>query len=228
MASSASKNAEILKGEGNALFGASKYQAAYDKFSEAIKQDAKNPILWSNRAASALALKKQATTLDPKYAKAWGRQGTAYLAIGSWSESVKTYKKALNCLPSTGELSKTDKVLKTQFEEGLKKAEAMLGRKFTPEHILYPDGSKEAKNLPWKRAMKIEAELISKKRVESSGFVILFAYREFKEAVDAMDEQKLVMVNGQQGLKGKLGILWVVDLGHLAAGPRGAIKRNSS
>lgn len=86
------KKAEQFKAEGNNFHKSGQYQAAYDKYSEAIKEDPKNAILWANRAVRAIAMKKymdaisdaeKATKLDPKYAKAWGRQGTSYQAIGT-------------------------------------------------------------------------------------------------------------------------------------------------
>jgi tetratricopeptide (TPR) repeat protein len=53
-----SNNAERLKAEGNVLHQNRQFQAAYNKYSEAIKEDPKNAVLWANRAASALSMKK--------------------------------------------------------------------------------------------------------------------------------------------------------------------------
>ncbi|KAF8240805.1 hypothetical protein L208DRAFT_1230511, partial [Tricholoma matsutake] len=58
------------------------YRAAHKKYSEAIKEDSTNAVLWANRAASGLGMKEyldagRATQLGPNYAKAWGRLATA-------------------------------------------------------------------------------------------------------------------------------------------------------
>jgi hypothetical protein len=50
--------AEQLKAEGNALYGSRKYKAAYAKYSEAIKTDPKNAILFANRAACSIEMKR--------------------------------------------------------------------------------------------------------------------------------------------------------------------------
>lgn len=47
-----------LKDEGNALFAKKDYQAALNKYSQAMQQDAENAILFANRAACALQLEK--------------------------------------------------------------------------------------------------------------------------------------------------------------------------
>ncbi|KAH0591282.1 hypothetical protein H2248_001372 [Termitomyces sp. 'cryptogamus'] len=204
---SSSKIADILKAEGNALYHAGKYNEAYGKYSQAIKQDPYNAVLWANRAASAVAMKKyldavtdagKATQLDPKYAKAWGRQGTGHLLLGSWNQSINAFKKALSCLPSTGELSEVDRNLKDQFESGLKKAEANKNRMVTFNHAFAPAGSVHQKNLPWRRAMAMEQELIAQEDIKSSGFVILFAYRDFKEGLNGLNALQVKTIGNQQ------------------------------
>lgn len=55
-------------------------------YSDAIKRDPRNAVLYANRAAASLSLKEyldaafdaeKAAYLDPSYAKAWGRLGKA-------------------------------------------------------------------------------------------------------------------------------------------------------
>lgn len=51
-------SAERLKVLGNKLHQSGEYQGAYAKYSEAIQKDPKHAVLYANRAASSLALKK--------------------------------------------------------------------------------------------------------------------------------------------------------------------------
>jgi hypothetical protein len=51
---------ECLKAEGNALFVKKNFKGAYKKYTEALKHDEKNPILYSNRAACSLGLNRYA------------------------------------------------------------------------------------------------------------------------------------------------------------------------
>ncbi len=50
--------AERLKTEGNALFVKNDFTGAYQKYTEAIKYDKKNAILYCNRAACAFGLNR--------------------------------------------------------------------------------------------------------------------------------------------------------------------------
>ena len=100
-------NVEVdkVKAEGDALFAQKRFKEAYVKYSDAIKLDGNNAILYGNRAASALSMNeyvlhfhyninvrpilyvhsyldaasdaKYAVKLDPSYYKAWARLGKA-------------------------------------------------------------------------------------------------------------------------------------------------------
>lgn len=52
------ERAERLKVQGNELYGRKDYAAAHRKYTEAIKKHPKNPVLYANRAAALIALKK--------------------------------------------------------------------------------------------------------------------------------------------------------------------------
>ncbi|RDB28672.1 Small glutamine-rich tetratricopeptide repeat-containing protein beta [Hypsizygus marmoreus] len=216
-------NAERLKALGNTFHVKGQYKQAYQKYSEAIKEDPKNAILFANRAASALGMKQyldavsdaeKATDLDPKYAKAWGRQGTGCQALGSWKKAITCFTEALACLPPDEGLTPQDKVLKAQFEEGLKKAEACENRPI-PQPKGVPIGSVDAENFPWKRALSMESEVIAKQDVASSAFVIMSAYRDFSSGIEKMKKTVLKKVNGQNALSGMTGALVDISNGIL-------------
>ncbi len=57
-----STEAERLKNEGNALFIQNDFNGAYDKYTQAIRHDDKNAILYCNRAASSLGLNRYAVS----------------------------------------------------------------------------------------------------------------------------------------------------------------------
>ena len=51
-------DSERLKGEGNALFAKDDFTGAYEKYTEALKHDDKNAVLYCNRAACCLRLNR--------------------------------------------------------------------------------------------------------------------------------------------------------------------------
>lgn len=57
--------ADRLKAEGNALFIKKDFKGAYRKYTEALKHDEKNPILYSNRSACSLGLNRCAYVATP-------------------------------------------------------------------------------------------------------------------------------------------------------------------
>lgn len=52
------QGAEALKAEANALHMQGQHRAAYIKYSEAIKLNGSNAILFANRAATSMAMKE--------------------------------------------------------------------------------------------------------------------------------------------------------------------------
>ena len=57
-----STEAERLKDEGNTLYINKDFAGAYEKYTQAIRHDDKNAVLYSNRAAASLALNRYAFT----------------------------------------------------------------------------------------------------------------------------------------------------------------------
>lgn len=60
MSSPSPSQADRLKAKGNTLFAKKDFAGAYTKYTEALKYDDKNPVLYSNRAACLLGLNRYA------------------------------------------------------------------------------------------------------------------------------------------------------------------------
>ncbi|KAJ6520221.1 hypothetical protein C8R45DRAFT_954334 [Mycena sanguinolenta] len=192
-----STNVERLKSEANVLHAQGNYQAAYQKYSEAIKETPANAvlaILYANRAASCIAMKEymdamhdglKAAKLDPKYAKAWARVGTAARALEFWDQSRTAWKSALSCLPLTG-LTPAEVALKAQFEAELEAVDAGESKAISRERSGKNTSNITAQidNMPWNRALALAQE--GKLDLSSSGWVILNAYRDFTCGIQAM------------------------------------------
>ncbi len=58
MSAQQNSDAVRLKTEGNALFAKNDFSAAYKKYTEALRHDDKNAILYCNRAACSLGLNR--------------------------------------------------------------------------------------------------------------------------------------------------------------------------
>jgi len=108
--SKSSETVAGLKEEGNKLFSQKKYAEAASKYTDAIRlgsDNSVNAVLYCNRAACSLALKrhddalsesKKAVELDPHFAKAWGRLGAAHDALTNYADSIEAYQHALSVL----------------------------------------------------------------------------------------------------------------------------------
>jgi small glutamine-rich tetratricopeptide repeat-containing protein alpha len=116
--SEADKNtAEKLKNDGNELMKVSNFEAAVQKYTEAIKL-VKSAVFFCNRAAAYSKLEQHdlsiqdcraALALDPQYAKAYGRMGLALSAQSRYTEAVDAYRTAV-------ELDPTNETYKSNLE----------------------------------------------------------------------------------------------------------------
>ncbi|ESK91422.1 hypothetical protein Moror_2695 [Moniliophthora roreri MCA 2997] len=191
MSSANLERAAKLKDEGNTLFARKEFKAANQKYTEAIVLDDKNPILYANRAACRLSLKKyldasqdasKATELDPTYAKAWARLATAQDFLAQRQNSVKFWRKAVEALLKEN-LTEAEKKQKQQYEAGLAAAidaEKAL-QKGIPVEV--PIIQREHRNVtPWMVAMSMLPQLQLEGNDRSSAWIISSAYRDFEEA----------------------------------------------
>lgn len=93
-----------LKSEGNALMAKKEYASAIEKYTQALEIAPSNPIYLSNRAAAYSAIGQPenaakdaelATSVDPKYSKAWSRLGLARFDMGDYHAAKEAYQKGI-------------------------------------------------------------------------------------------------------------------------------------
>ncbi|KAI0715074.1 TPR-like protein [Earliella scabrosa] len=199
--------AEQLKVEGNALHAKGNYVGARSKYSDAIKLDGENAVLYANRAAAYIASKQyldaaqdaqKAVQLDPKYGKAWARLAKAAYELRVYEMSIDAWKKGLATLPSA-DLSPLESQLKEQFEEGLKLAQAGLAAQESRtmnENRLHalPADAKPA----WIVALEMEDVLTANNVLNTCAWPLMNAYKDFSEGVRFMKQIKRTP-NGAEG-----------------------------
>jgi heat shock 70kDa protein 1/2/6/8 len=110
----AAPSAEGFKTQGNAAFGKGEYDESVRCFTEAIKLDAANKALYSNRSAAYLKLMdydnaiadgNKCIELDSKWGKGYFRLGSAQQQCGKYDEAVKTFARGLAEDPADRTLS---------------------------------------------------------------------------------------------------------------------------
>ncbi|TDL24542.1 hypothetical protein BD410DRAFT_838064 [Rickenella mellea] len=199
---SASEDSLQLKAEGNALFLEKKYVEASEKYTSAIELDGENAILWANRAAylDACHDAKTATTIDPTYAKAWGRLASSFQEVGLWEAAVDAWKRALSALPMEDRTPSDDKQ-KEQYSSGLAKAENFVRENFGRVADTYniDDAFGAGRNkLPWVRAENMLSQLREKgpQGLDSCAWVIAPAAKELEDGMKIIRDLKTVETPG--------------------------------
>ncbi|KAL4781018.1 hypothetical protein BJX76DRAFT_26366 [Aspergillus varians] len=93
-----------LKSEGNAAMARKEHSIAIDLYTKALAIAPANPIYLSNRAAAYSASGKPekavedaelATSVDPKYSKAWSRLGLARFDMADYHGAKEAYEKGI-------------------------------------------------------------------------------------------------------------------------------------
>jgi len=115
------------KEEGNELFKKGKFPDAVERYTEAIKRDPSNHVLYTNRAVAFTKLKAYSEALkdcdkciemNPKFIKAYLRKGAVYEATQQYQKCFDVYTQALDIDPNNPEvieeLRKVDEKLNTQ------------------------------------------------------------------------------------------------------------------
>jgi len=115
------------KNKGNAAFSAKDYPAAIEHFTEAIKHDPTNHVLFSNRSASYASMGKykealddanQTVTIKPDWARGYSRKGAALHGLGDFEEAMEAYDAGLKIEPANAAL----KTAKEEAEKESKRA----------------------------------------------------------------------------------------------------------
>jgi len=115
------------KEEGNQFFKSQKYPEAVERYSEAIKRNPSDPILYSNRATaytSLLALPdalkdcEKAIELDKKFIKAYLKKGHVHFLMKEYQKALKTYENALEVDPENKDVDAAIKKTMAQVQKG--------------------------------------------------------------------------------------------------------------
>ena len=96
--------ASATRRAGNEAFVAGNYEEAETKYTASLEKDGSCAKTWANRAAARLKLKKYADarddartsrTLDPRFLKAWYREGEAALELEQYEDSALAFFEGL-------------------------------------------------------------------------------------------------------------------------------------
>ena len=104
------EKAKHHKEEGNKLFKAGKYVEAIDEYTEAIKRNPKEHVLYSNRATAYCKVMRWGAAMDeciklePKFVKAWIRKGKIQHVLKQYHKALETFRKAEEIDPTVQDL----------------------------------------------------------------------------------------------------------------------------
>ncbi|KAL1624411.1 Small glutamine-rich tetratricopeptide repeat-containing protein 2 [Neofusicoccum ribis] len=125
------KEADRLKGQGNAAMQTKDYDTAIRFYTQALDLVPLNPIFLSNRAAAysgagrhdeARSDAEMATAADPAYTKAWSRLGLARFALGDAKGSMEAYRQGIEAEGNGG-----SDAMKRGFETAKRRVEEEAG-----------------------------------------------------------------------------------------------------
>ncbi|KAF5826829.1 hypothetical protein DUNSADRAFT_1935 [Dunaliella salina] len=101
-----------LKRQGDEAFVRQDYAASAEAYSASLKHDTSSAAVWANRAAAYLRLgrvhealedARRSRAVDPGFAKAWYREGSAYAAMNLWEDAACAYFEGCQLAPGNKE-----------------------------------------------------------------------------------------------------------------------------
>jgi len=104
------------KNKGNAAFSAGNFEEAITHFTEAIKLDPTNHVLYSNRSAAYASLKRYSEAradaektieLKPDWPRGYSRKGAACFGLSDFDEAIKTYQQGLQLEPTNEQMKQS-------------------------------------------------------------------------------------------------------------------------
>ncbi|RDX56274.1 hypothetical protein OH76DRAFT_1519389 [Lentinus brumalis] len=215
-----SSEASRLKTEGNSLFTRNDFKGAYEKYTEALKHDDKNAVLYCNRAACSLGLNRtlssQATQLDPAYTKAWGRLANARAGLDRLDQAIEAWKGAIASLPADN-LTEAQVKQRDQCMEELAKAEAKWNAQISNPRIVEGVHMPDQPEMPWERAASGIRMLVAQQMWQSSvsihlhsqwvkAFLIDAAYKRWQRAVTDISKGEILHTSKGPSYYGRLGV----------------------
>lgn len=96
------RSVNTLKNDGNKLFKEGRYKEACDKYTEALKKDPSNAVIYSNRSATHTKLKNyglalsdalECIKLNPQWPKGFFRKALALEGLGKYKEVMQSTSK---------------------------------------------------------------------------------------------------------------------------------------
>ncbi|GBM51772.1 Stress-induced-phosphoprotein 1 [Araneus ventricosus] len=120
------EKATLLKDQGNAALNAGKFDEAIRFYSEAVKVDPTNHVLYSNRSAAyckaakyedALKDAEKTIELKPDFVKGYSRKGAALAYLKKYPEALTAYNEGLKQDPNNDQLKEGIREVKAQASE---------------------------------------------------------------------------------------------------------------
>ena len=103
------------KRKGDEAFVKRDFSTSVFHYSESLSHETSNPAVWANRSMAYLKLKEPpralhdariARCIDPKYMKAWYREGSAYLEMKLWEDAALAFFQASQIDPSNMDVTR--------------------------------------------------------------------------------------------------------------------------
>lgn len=120
--------AEEHKQKGNTLFKSGNFPGALKEYSEAIKRDPSNKLLYQNRATAysklmvfdaALNDCEKALKIDPKFVKAHARAGYCYKGLAKLHNAIKSFQTGLDIDPTDRQCLKGMQETQAQIQKNM-------------------------------------------------------------------------------------------------------------